>query len=82
MGIAKSIEAYSVYENYNSDTDVFIQQLSDKLNADFLINVYDKEYNNIEIENTLTAFGKQNNYRLTIAFDDYKINNKISELPT
>lgn len=82
MGIAKSIQAYSVYENYNSDTDSFIKHLSDKLNADFIINIFDKEFDRIGNENLLTTFDKQNRYRLTITFDENKIGEQVSELHT
>lgn len=82
MGIAKSIEAYSIYENYNSDTDVFIKHLSDRLNADFIINIFDKDYEHIGDENIVTAFNKQYKYRLTITFDEYKIGDDSTELPT
>ena len=73
MGIAKSIQSYSVYENYTSNTDSFIKHLSDKLNADLIVNIFDKEYDHIGVENALTTFDKQNKYRLTISSDEYKI---------
>lgn len=82
MGIAKSIQAYSVYENYNSDIDSFIRLLSDTLNADFVLNIFDKEYDQIGDKDALTKFGKENQYRLTINFDEYKIESETSELPT
>lgn len=82
MGTAKSIEAYSVYEKYNSDKEVFILELSRKLNADFLINVFDKDFNRIGIEDRQTNYNKSNIYNLTITFDEYTISDKTFELPT
>lgn len=82
MGIAKSIEAYTVYESYNSDTDVFIKHLSERLNADFTINKFNKEYEHIGKENIVTNFNKSNNYRLTITFDEYRVDKKTIQLPT
>jgi hypothetical protein len=82
MGIAKNIEAYAVNKNYTTNTDKFIKYLSDKLHADFVVNIYDKELNQIGVENILTTFNKQDRYRLSIFFDDYNINGKICSLPT
>ena len=82
MGIAKSIQAYSVYENYNSDIEVFIKHLSDKLNADFILNIFDKEYDHIGDENIITTFNKQERFRLPITFDVYEIDGITNELPT
>lgn len=82
MGIAKSIEAYSVCDDYNSDTDKFIKHLADKLNADFIINFFDREYDHIGDEDIHTTFGKENRYRLTITFDEYKIGEQTNKLPT
>lgn len=82
MGIAKSIEAYTVYENYNSDIDVFIKNISDRLMADFTINIFDNDFNHIGNENIVTNFNKSNNYRLTIIVDEYEIEEKIIQLPT
>jgi hypothetical protein len=81
MGIAKNIEAYSTYDYYTSNTDEFIQKLSDKLEADFIINVYDTDYNHIGEEDTHTSFGKNNLLRLTIEFIEYNINSKTYVLP-
>lgn len=82
MGIAKNIEAYTVYENYNSDTDVFVKNLSDRLNADFIINTFDKDYEHIGDADRFTTFNKPDRYRLTITFDEYRIGKTSNELPT
>lgn len=82
MGIAKNIQAYSVCNFYTTNIDIFIKNLSDKLNADFLINIYDEEYYKIGNENTETNFNKPNKYRLTITLDEYNIQNNVFIFPT
>jgi len=68
MGIAKSIEAYAVYSDYTEDTEGFIKKLSDKLNADFVVNSFDEEYEPLHEKDLLTTFSKPNRYRLTICY--------------
>jgi hypothetical protein len=68
MGIAKSIEAYTVYQYYTENTEMFIKTLSDRLNADFIVNTFDEEYEPLHEENRLTAYSKPNKYRLTICY--------------
>jgi hypothetical protein len=82
MGIAKSIEGYFVFSDYTVDKVSFIHTLSDKLNADFNISTYDKEYEPMHEENQLTNFGKQTIYNLIIIYDDYKVNGEKVQLPT
>lgn len=82
MGTAKSIEAYAVYEKYSSDTEIFILELSNKLNADFCINVFDKNFDIIGIENKLTNYNKINKYDLLITYGEYTFSKKTLELPT
>ena len=73
MGIAKSIEAYAVYHDYTENTELFIKNLSDKLDADFIVNTYDHEYDSLHKIDQLTAYSKTNKYRLTI---NYYVNKK------
>jgi hypothetical protein len=82
MGIAKSIEAYSVCKNYNTDIDIFIKYLSDRLNADLIINKFDKDYKHIGKKNIGTNFKKENKYYLTITYDEYKIGENLRQLPS
>jgi hypothetical protein len=70
MGIAKSIEAYTIYQDYTENTEKFIRKLSDNLNADFIVNTYDKDYEPLHKEDKLTAYSKPNRYRLTICYYD------------
>lgn len=81
MGIAKSIEGFAVYADYSADTAIFVKTLSDKLNADFVINTYDKEYEPMHEAALHTTFNKTKKYRLTIQFDDFKVNDKTLGLP-
>jgi len=68
MGIAKNIEAYAVYQGYTENTEMFIKNLSDRLNADFIVNTYDKDYEPLHKENRPTSYSKPNKYRLTICY--------------
>jgi len=70
MGIAKSIEAYTIYQDYTENTKMFIKKLSDSLNADFIVNTFDKDYEPIHKKDKLTAFSKPHKYRLTICYYD------------
>ncbi len=82
MGIAKSIEAYTTYDGYSTDTEIFIKNLSEKLDADFLVNTYNKNYDPLHKKDRLTTFMKPNKYKLTITFFENIISNKPFELPT
>jgi len=82
MGVAKSIEAYTVCNFYKDNTDQFIRELSDKLDADFVINIYDNEYKQIGDENTCTNFNKSKQYRLAITLDEHTIQDNACILPT
>lgn len=82
MGIAKSIEAYAVCDFYTTNTDQFIRELSNKLDADFIINIYDNEYEQVGDEDTQTNFNKSKQYRLTITLDEYTIQDSTCILPT
>jgi hypothetical protein len=81
MGIAKSIEAYTVSPLYSRNTENFINKLSELLDANFIINEYDTEYEAIGQVNRKTSFNKLNQYRLIIEHNDYTINNKSVTLP-
>jgi hypothetical protein len=81
MGIAKSIEAYAVYSEYTKDTEVFIKKMSDNLNADFIINSFDTEYEPLHEEDLLTSFSKPNRYRLTISYHECLQNDKTINIP-
>jgi len=81
MGIAKSTEAYAVYSDYTEDAEVFIKELSDKLNADFIINSFDQEYEPLHEENLLTSFSKPNRYRLTICYYESNLPQYELKLP-
>jgi len=70
MGIAKSIEAYAIYRDYTKNTEMFMKKLSDKLNADFIVNTYDREYEPLHIKDKPTEYSKPNKYRLTIIYYD------------
>lgn len=76
MGVAKNIEAYTVFENYKVKTEEFIKYLSDRLNMDFSVQIFDTEYN-LLYDNR----GQQEN-ELVITFDKWKVNEKVFELPT
>ena len=82
MGLAKSIEAYSVFKYYDSETDRFIKNLSEKLNADFIITTYDNNYKLIVNQNEQTTFKKQYQYKLTITLDNYILNKEVNYVPT
>lgn len=81
MGIAKSIEAYTTYPYYTRDVDAFVKHLSDCLNADFILNIYDRECERLNSENHLTAFHKPNRYRLTVSFNESTVENNAIDLP-
>lgn len=82
MGTGKSIEVYTTCEYYSANTEKFIKVLSEKLDADFITSIFDKDYNPIGEKEQLTKYNKPNKYILTVIFDEYTINNKIIELPT
>ena len=82
MGIGKSTEGYSVYDEYTADTSLFLRNISDSLNADFIVNTYDKNYEPKHEENLRTSFGRQNTYDLTITHDEYTVKDTRIELPT
>lgn len=82
MGIGKCIEGYSVLDDYTVNTSIFVEDLSEKLNADFILNIYDKDYGLVGEKNHKTSFGKQTNYHLSISYDEYIVNNEKVELPT
>jgi len=81
MGTAKNIEAYTISPHYSSNTENFINKLAELLNADFIINEYDPEYETIGEINRYTALNKPNQYRLTIEHDEYTIDNETVILP-
>ena len=68
MGIAKSIEAYAIYQDYTENTELFIKKLSDILNADFIVNTFDIDYNLLHKRDKLTAYSKPNRYKLNICY--------------
>ena len=68
MGIAKNIEAYAVYQEYTENTEMFIKKLSERLNADFIVNTFDEDYEPLHKKNRLTAYSKPNKHRLTIFY--------------
>ena len=70
MGIAKSIEAYAVYQNYTDNVEMFIKNLSDQLNADFIVNTFDHDCEPLHEENQLTAYSKPYKYRLYIYYHE------------
>ena len=82
MGIAKNIEAYTTSVHYSSDTENFINKLSELPNADFIISEYDPEYETIGELNRKTAFNKPNQYNLIIEHDNYIIGDKPTVLPS
>jgi hypothetical protein len=80
MGIAKSIEAYGIFEDYTSDTTVFIQTLSEMLDSDFVVSIADVE-GNLLVEEQLFDFNKPSKHRLYIAYHKYTIGAKLELLP-
>ena len=78
MGIAKNIEAYAIYQHYTENTEMFIEKLSESLNADFIVNTYDKDYEPLHEKDKLTTYSKPNKYRLTIYY--YKNDMPVYEL--
>lgn len=81
MGIAKNIEAYTIYDNYHENIDKFIKDMSEKLNADFTYNRYDKYFEIIGDEDCETSFGKQKRYKLSIEYEEFTINGTIRTIP-
>lgn len=82
MGIGKSTEGYSVFDQYTADTSLFLRNISNKLHADFVINTYNKDYEPIHEENLRTSFGRQTTYNLTVTYEEYTVDEKKIELPT
>lgn len=82
MGIGKSTEGYSVYDEYTADTLLFLRNISDSLNADFIVNTYDKNYEPMHEKDLRISFGRQNTYDLTITHDEYTVKDTRIELPT
>jgi len=82
MGIAKSIEAYTVCDFYTSNVEQFISTLSKKLDADFIINIFDEDFEQIGKEDTHTNFNKTKKYKLVVTLDEYNIQKDVCILPT
>jgi len=72
MGTAKNMEAYAIYQDYSDNTDLFIKNLSNQLDADFIVNSYDENCEPLHQEDKLTTYSKLNKYRLTIEYFDGK----------
>lgn len=64
MGIAKSIEAFTIYDFYTTEINHFTRDLSNKLNADFIINIFDENFNPIEKKKSIQALIKLHNINL------------------
>jgi hypothetical protein len=80
MGIAKNIEAYGIFEGYTSDTDIFIQKLSDLLDSDFVVSVTNAD-GDLVTEHQLFKFGKPLSHQLFIDYDEYTFDDKGELLP-
>lgn len=81
MGMAKSITGYSVYSDYTVDNEVFIKNLSERLDADFIVNTYDIYVEPLHEKDLVTSFSKPNKYRLDVMFNECKQKGTVFEAP-
>lgn len=68
MGIGKSILGFTTFDFYTPEIDIFIKILSEKLQANFIVNTYDIDSNLLNEENKSWDFLKNNTCKLIIEY--------------
>jgi hypothetical protein len=81
MGTGKSFEVYGICQHYSTDTEQFTKFLSEALQADFRITIWDKNYNSIACDNMRSCFNQPNKYHLLIYLDEDLIDDEICSNP-